>query len=62
MHFQMIKYDRDVVNTFIIQLFHLDSSLASGLQEGGFGIGKRERCKLKWTLSLCNDHDKNLFR
>lgn len=25
----MIKYDRDVVNTFIIQLFHLDSSLAN---------------------------------
>lgn len=30
MHFNMIKYDGDVVNTFIIQLFHLGSILATG--------------------------------
>lgn len=34
MHFNMIKYDRIVVNTFIIPLFLLDSILATGCRRG----------------------------
>lgn len=56
----MIKYDRIVVNTFIIPLFLLDSILATGFMRAFFGINKRQRYKSKWTQ--CNDHDKNLFR
>lgn len=61
MHFKMIKYDRIVVNTFIIPLFLPDSILATGCRnEFLASIGGRKRCKLKWTQ--CNDLDKNLFR
>lgn len=42
-HFNMITYDRIVINSFIIPLFLMDSIMATG--------------RLKWTKS--NEQDKN---